>query len=179
MGFKVPKQSLIYLLTCGTVILLFIILGIAPSQKKIRELNQQIAATRARAEEQKTLASIYQTLKQRAAVQHAQGRSARLLPLPDKKEQAGVEISKLTDTVKDISRMANLEMVSLSPGLDSLDGSSKMLVVEAVIRGEFLSFRRFLIGLGGLRYVGHIEDLQLRQNTDGTEMRIRFWVERA
>ncbi len=179
MKFKVPKQSLIYLLICGTGILIFIILGIAPSHKKILELDQQIAATRARVEEQKNLTSIYQTLKQRAAVQHAQGRSARLLPLPEKKEQAGVEISKLTDAVKDISRTANLEMVSLAPGLDSLDGNSKMLVVEAVIRGNFLSFRRFLIGLGGLRYVDHIEDLQLRQNAEGTEMRIKFWVERA
>ena len=178
MSFKIPQQSVFYLLICGTGLLIFILGGIVPSQRTLRTLDGKIAATKVGIEEQKALISIYQTLKQRSEVQRTQSPGVRPLPLPVKTGQVGIDLDQLTDAVKAISRTAKLEMISLVPALNSLEGNSKAIVVEAAVRGELSSCRQFLISMGGLPYVEQIEELQFHQQPEGTEMRIKFWFYR-
>ncbi len=179
MDFKgIPQQSVIYLLICLSGVIIFIALGILPTQRTLSELNGKIAETKVRIEEQKTLVSIYQTLKQRAQKKETQKQGARTLFLPVKAAPERVEMERLTATVEGISRRANLQMISLAPALSSLGGDSKTMAVEMVVRGEFHSFRRILIGLGELPYIDHVEEMQFQQNQDGTELRVKFWVNR-
>ncbi len=177
MDFKgIPQQSVIYLLLCLAGIIIFLVLAILPSQRALGVLNGKIAEMKVRVEEQKQLTSIYQALKQRAQQKVTPKQGARTLPLPVKAEPVRVEMERLAATVEGISRRANLQVISLVPALSSLGGGSKAMAVEAVVRGEFYSFRRFLIGLEELPYISHVEELQFKQNPDGTELRVKFWV---
>lgn len=179
MGMKIPKQSIIYIVICLSVTLIFILWGIMPSQRTLNELSMRIVETRQHIEEQKTLQSVYQALKQGTQKQGVQGQYTRVLPLPEKSASALVQMDQFMEAVKEISRMANVELVTLAPALSSLGGNSKTMIMETAVKGDFTSLRKFLIGLGGLSSVNRIEELQIQQNPEGMELRIKFLVERA
>lgn len=168
-----------YLAICLLGIFLYLALGIVPNQRTLRELDETLAETKARIEEREMLISVRQALKQRTQKQGNSLQGARTLPLPSKNEHVSIEVDKLNATMKDIARQAKVELVSLTPGLGSLEGNSKVLAVELVVRGAFPAFRRFLIALGGLPYLEHVEELQCQQNSEGLELRVKLLVERA
>ena len=174
MNLRIPQQSIVYLLICLLGILLFLMLGIVPNQRFLKELDGKIAETRTQIEERKMLITTHQTLKQRTRRQ-----GARALPFPQKNGQNPAEVGKLTDTMKDLARRTNVEVVSIVPGLSSLEGNSKALVLDLVVRGAFRSFRLFLIALEGLPFLDYIEELNFQQNPAGLELRVKFWVEHA
>lgn len=176
MVMRIPQQSIVYILICFLGVLFFVILGIVPTQRSLRELDGAIAEMKVRIEERKMLTFTHQALKQRI---QQQGQGARALPFPQKNGQVLAEVDKLTGTMKDISRKAKVEFVSLAPGFSSLEGNSKALVYDVVVRGAFPSFRLLLIALGGLPYVDYVEELQFQQYPAGLELRVKFWVEHA
>jgi hypothetical protein len=45
-----------------------------------------------------------------------------------------------------------------------------------VVRGDFLNFRKLLIGLGEVAYVERIEEIQIQQNPDALEFKMKVWV---
>ena len=65
MSMKIPQQSMVYLLVCILGILLYVILGIVPLQRSLKELDETIAETRTHLEERKMLTDTRQALKQR------------------------------------------------------------------------------------------------------------------
>jgi hypothetical protein len=48
--------------------------------------------------------------------------------------------------------------------------------VNLILKGNFLSFRKFLINLGGIAYVDHIEEIVIQGKTDAKEYRLKLWV---
>ncbi len=179
MGLKIPQRSIIYLLIGFSLILIFIFGAIFPSQRTLRDLNGKIAQTSSRLAEQKALASIYETLRQRAQKQATDKEGARALPLPAKRETPRVQMDQLAGAVQEISRLARVELMSLVPALNSLSGDSKSIVMVATVRGEFYSLCRFLVGLGGLPYMEQIEEIHIQQSPDGLELRVKFGVART
>ncbi|HLA05352.1 MAG TPA: hypothetical protein VJZ16_05165 [Syntrophales bacterium] len=174
MGGKIPQESVIYLIACLSGIVIFVLLGLFPQDRTLTGLEKKIAEANLRIEEQNILFPVYQTLKQKT-----NKKKMPVLPFPAKSELAREQMEQLNANIKEIAGRANVEIVSNMPALNSLAGSPKTMAMEATIRGNFFSFRRFLIGLEGLGYVEHIEDIQIQQNPDAMELKIRFWVARS
>ena len=172
MGVKFPQQSVIYLLLCLFGMAAFIFLGIVPSQKVRAGLREKITETNMRIEEQKTLAPLYQALKQRAKKQGA----TRPLPFPAKSEIGRDQIDALSATVKAIAGRSNAALLSFTPALNTLTADSKSMEMNLAARGDFISFRKLITGLGGLPYVEHIEEIRIQQEADNLELHLKLWI---
>ncbi len=174
MGDKFPQQSVVYLVICLSGIAIFVFLGIVPSQRSLGELNSRIAAAGLRIEEQRTLSPVYQALKEKS-----HKRATLSLPCPAVKELPRTDMDRLNNSVKEAAGGAKVQIVSLKPALNSLAENSRSLAIEASVKGDFFALRKFLIGLGGISFIEQIEEIQIHQGDDSTELKVRFRIVRG
>lgn len=167
----IPKRNIIYSLLCLTGILFIILAGIIPNQLSLARLDKKIKSIQFQIEEQKSLYPIYQDLQKKT-----EARNSKVLPLPKRNALLQTQLDSIPATFIEIARKVNLDMVSASPDLNSLSGESKLLPVNAVVRGNFFNFRKFLILLGGVPYLERIEEIQIQQNEDTMEFKIKIWI---
>ena len=166
-----PKRTIIYALLCLSSILFIVLAGIIPKQFSLTSLDQKIKSIQFQIEEQKSLYPIYQDLQKKT-----QAGDSKVLPLPVRNALLRTQLDTIPATFREIARKANLDMVSASPDLNSLSGESSLLPVNAVIRGNFFNFRKFLIGLGDVPYLERIEEIQIQQNEDTMEFKMKIWI---
>jgi Tfp pilus assembly protein PilO len=74
------------------------------------------------------------------------------------------------------AKASGLSLLSARPNLNALAGDAQFLPVEAVLRGDFLRFRNFLIHIGSLPYVHHIEEITIQSKAEATEFQVKIWV---
>jgi hypothetical protein len=171
MGNNIPKQSMTYIIIFLCVILVFIFLGIVPSQRALANREENIAETNLKLEEQKILFPVYQVLKQ-----GTEKKGAHALPLPAKVPLARNQLGRLNEAVKEIAGRAHMEVISLAPDVNSLSDKSTSIAVNVTVRGTFFSLRQLLIGIGGIPSLERIEGIQIQRTTNWMEMKVKFWV---
>jgi hypothetical protein len=167
----IPKRSLVILLICLCGVLIIVVAGIIPEYFSLVRLDQQIKNIQFQIEEHKTLHPIYHMLQNKT---HA--KDARILPFPKKIPLSRAQMDAVPATFREIAKKANIDMVSASPDLNLLGTDSRFLPINATIRGDFFSFRKFLIGLGEVPYMERIEEIQIQQNEDTMEFRMKVWL---
>jgi hypothetical protein len=165
----VPKQTLINLLISLSGVLIIVLAGIVPNYITSANLDRKISGLQFQIEEQKTLYPIYQLLKDRS-----QKKMPRVLPLPVKSKLSRGNMRSIPTTFKDIARSVNMNMVSISPDLNSLRIDPRFLPVDMAVAGDFFNFRKFLIALVGVPYLERIEELQIRQNQETMEFKVKI-----
>jgi hypothetical protein len=171
LGIHIPQQSLIYIAVCLIGILIFVFAGIIPASRSLVELDGQIADAKYKMEEQKTLMPLLQSLKGQSDRKESQ-----ILPLPEKGKLPQARIDTLPMAFSTAAKMSGMTMVSALPNLNALTGDAQFLSIDVILRGDFILFRKFLIQIGGLSYVHHIEEITVQQKTDVREFRLKVWV---
>jgi len=164
----IPKRSLVNLLICLGGVLIIFVAGIIPEYFSSVRLDQQIKNIQFQIDEHKKLYPIYHTLQKKAHT-----KDAGILPFPKKTPLSKARIDTVPATFRDIANKANVDMVSASPDLNLLGTDSRFLQINATIRGDFFNFRKFLIGLGEVPYMERIEEIQIQQNDDTMEFRMK------
>ena len=171
---NISQKSVIYLIVCLAGILIFLLLEIVPHNRELASLEGKITDIKSHIEEQKALFPIYLAIKQKT-----QKKKTPVLPFPAKSKLAGAPMAQVNANIKEIAGKANTELVAVTPSLGSSAGSSGYMALEVSAKGNFPSFRKFLIGLEGVGYVEHIEDIQIQQNLNAMEIKIKLWVARS
>jgi hypothetical protein len=171
MNLHIPRQSIIYILLCLTGITIFLLGGIIPNGKKMSEMDTQTAEIKFRLEEQKALGSLHQSLKGKN-----EKKASDVLPLPAKGILAQAKIDTLPLNLTTAAKTSGLSLVSATPNLTAMTGDAQLISVNVILRGDFINFRKFLINLGGIPYVQHIEAIQIEEKPDTREFRMKVWV---
>jgi Tfp pilus assembly protein PilO len=165
----IPKRNIIFSLICLAGVLVIVFVGIIPEKLSSARFEQKMKNIQFQIEEQKNLYPIYHVLKK-----GIQTKDPRILPFPEKSPLLRTQMDIISTTIKEIARKANLETVSSSPDVNVLGYEPKSLPVNIVLRGDYLSFRKFLIGLGEMPYLERIEEIQIRQNEDMMEFKMKI-----
>ena len=167
----IPKRSIVILFVCISVVLLIVLAGILPQHMSVTRLDNKIESLQFQMEEQKKLQPYYQML-------HAGSQSGRpkILPFPAKIPLPRTKINTVPSIIREEAQKAHIEMVSVSPDLYALSDENKIVLVNATLKGDFLNFRRFLIGLGGVPCLEGIEEIRIQQNEDGMVFRMKIWL---
>ena len=165
----IPKRNIIFSLICLTGVLVLVLVGIIPEQLSLARLEQQMKNIQFQIEEQKNLYPLYHVLKK-----GIQTKDPKILPSSEKSPLLKTQVDSISATIKEIARKANLDTVSSSPDVNVLGYELKSLPVNIVLRGDYLSFRKFLIGLGEIPYLERIEDIEIRQNEDTMEFKMKI-----
>lgn len=166
-----PKHSITYLGVCLAGVLIFIFVGIVPTQRSASVLDQKIEGVRLRIEEQKNLFPLYQSMSKQFQKKGAEG-----LSIPAPVRLPASDIDKLPAMVKDVAGKSGMDLVSVAPDLKAVTGDSKALPLNVVARGEYQSLRRFLLGIAQMAYLEHIEDIQVQPGAEKLELRLRLWI---
>jgi Tfp pilus assembly protein PilO len=169
LSVDLPKQSLTYIGIGVIVILLFILLGIVPAGKSLSNLDARTTEVKYRIEEQQALAPFYQSLKDRSGKE-----DLKFLPMPAKGSLPHARISTISTVLGDAARSSGMSLVSASPVISAMSGGAQTLPVNVILQGSFMNFRKFLISIGGIPYVQHIEEISIQEAPNTREFRLKI-----
>jgi hypothetical protein len=164
-----PKRTAIIHLSWLGALLLFILAVILPAQKSMIDLERKIKDTQYEVDEQKRLQQIYQSLRA-----NSQTKTAGILPAPERSKLSRESVGMVPSTIRKISKRAAMEALSVSPDVTSLTNQSRSLLIQTVVRGEFMSFRKFLIGIAELPYLERFEEIEILHDQDFMEFRTKI-----
>lgn len=168
---NIPANSLSYILICGGIIILIVLLGIIPLYRYNSNRSQEVKKIQNQIDEQKGLGGVYQLLRNASEKKEVQA-----LPNPAKTKLPRQDVDKFQDTFRVEAVKAGLMTISLMPDVKSMAGGSQSLLYNATIKGEFVNFRRLLIGLGAVSYIDQIEEINIKQYNDSMEFRMKIWI---
>lgn len=167
----VPIRSIVYLVVCIVIIAAFVLLVIFPSYNSLGKLDREIANVKTRMIRQKALLPLYIELvrKSEAAVPHKYS-------IPESKEIPKNNIDLIPSLLKGVSRKSGVELVLVNPDFTTLAKGEGSILINTVVRGDFFSFREFLIELGKVPYLKELEEIEILQRATDKEFKMKIWL---
>ena len=165
------KNSFLYFIIYSGIIVIFVLIVIVPLYLKISNYIQENEKLNYQIKEQKELKPVYASL-----LNSMKGKDFLSLPHPEKTTIPRSEAGKFQDDFLMIAKKSGLTMLIFSRDLTTLTGSSTSLLYNIVVRGEFTDFRKLLIGLGSVPYLDRIEEINIQQNADSMEFKMKVWI---
>ena len=167
----IPANSASYILICGGIIFLVILLGIIPLHRYKSSRADEVNKIKDQIQEQKDLRAVYQLLDGTS-----KKKEVLSLPNPPKERLLRADVAKFQDSFRLEAKRSGLMVVALAPDTKSITGNSQYLIYSATMKGDFTDFRKMLVGLGALPYVDQIQEIGIRQGSDSMEFKIKIAV---
>jgi len=164
-------QSILIFMICTVGILAFLLMIIVPSQKTEAELDARIDELKARIEEQRILTPVFHSLLNRAKMA-----SPSELPSPEKTKLTHGDMDEISKVFQDLAARYNLKLEEMATDVNSMMQDSGYLLMRIRLSGDFYRFRDFLIDLGGIPSLEHIEEVDIRSAQKSKEMWLKIWL---
>lgn len=172
---KTQKLSLINFLICGGGIIIFGIFALYPNQRALNAMDAKIEQMKMHIEEQQALQPVFKEL-----MKVTQEKQSDLLPFPERLLLERNSIGKVSSQIKDIAHSNGLVLEEITPDVNTLIDDSGHLRMYLKSKGPFSDFRQFLIGIGAIPYLEHIEQIQIRtiQGSEDLDITLKIWMAR-
>ena len=164
-------QSLLIFLICAVGILAFLFLIILPSQKTSTELDREIDGLSARIEEQRILTPVFHSLLNRA-----KAAEPSVLPTPEKTKLTHGDVNTISKVFQDIAARHDLKLEEVKTDVSSMMQDSGYLMMRLRLSGNFYKFREFLVAMGSIPFLEHIEEINIRPVKTARELEIKLWL---
>ena len=165
------KQKLIFPSVFALIFVALIVFKVLPLAQDISRANFVIEELSADLTEQQQLRPIYLTLELRKKKSLPKGIVVnKLEPLKIS------DLAELPDAFEALARKSEVELVSATPQVRSLQGGREMLLVDINIRGEFMTFRTILRQLNQMKFIEEIESWTIDVTGLGHEMSLSVWL---
>ncbi|MGD9123206.1 MAG: hypothetical protein PVG59_21175 [Desulfobacterales bacterium] len=168
---KPLAQSLLILIVCVVGILAFVLLIILPSEKSAKELDQEIETLSARIEEQRILTPVFHSLLKRSKMAPPSD-----LPVPERTKLTYGDINTISNVFQDIAARHNLKLEDIKTDVGSMVQDTGYLSMQLRLNGNFYKFRDFLVDLGSIPSLEHIEEINIRPLKTSRELEINLWL---
>ena len=164
-------QSVLIFLICAVGILAFLFLILLPSQKTSAELDREIDVLNTRIGEQRILTPVFHSLLKRAKTEVPTG-----LPSPEKGKLTHADMNTISKKFQDIAAKHSLTLEEVKTDVSSMMQASGYLMMRLRLSGNFYKFRDFLVDLGSIPYLEHIEEISIRPKKTSRELDIKLWL---
>jgi hypothetical protein len=164
-----PRRTIIIQLSWLGALLLVSLAVIYPMQRAAGGLDREIKEMKGQLDEQKALLPIYEALKVRN-----QTAPAGALPTPERSKLSRRLVGTIPFTFRKIARESGMEAVSVTPDVPSLLNQPGQLLVHLVVRGDFMNFRKFLVGVGQLPYLERVEGIEIQPDPYAMEYKLKI-----
>lgn len=168
---NLTKKNIITIVICAAGLLIFIFGGIVPAGQSINRLKNKVDVLNYRIDEQKNLLPVYKALKEKQLE-----KQVRRLPFPGKESLLRSEISRIFTDFQKAAKDSGMNVVSIVPEMNSLSVTPGSLLVQTVVRGDFLNFQGFFSGLGAIPFLEHIEEIEATRIKGVTEFKLNIWL---
>jgi hypothetical protein len=170
--FNIPEKSIWSLVIYIGLIIIISFVGIIPLHRHNGNTNKNIKTMENQIKEQADLTPQYLVL-----VKSLGKKDAPALPLPKRTKIPREQTGRFQEEFRTIADKSGIVTVSISPDMVNLTGDSQYLLHNAVVKGEFVNFRRLLINLGSIPYLDRIEEISIDQYPDAMEYKIKLLIE--
>jgi hypothetical protein len=170
--FDIPKKSISYLVVCAGIILVICLLGIFPLYHYNSGIAADIEKINSQVKDHENLNPLYVSLRKTL-----EQKESLVLPLPKRTKISREQAGKFNEEFKVIASKSGMMIVSLIPDYTTSAVYPDNLFYNAVVRGEFINFRKMLINLGSVPYLDRIDALQAQRYADMIEYRFRISLE--
>jgi len=164
-------QSFVILVICAVGILAFFVLIILPSKTTSADLDQEIESLTVRIEEQRILTPVFHSLLKRAKIDDRSG-----LPSPKKSKLTHGDMNAISTVFQDFAGRRNLKLEEITTDDSSLTQESGYLLMRLRLSGDFFKIREFLIDIGSIPSLEHIEEINIRSTKTSKELRLKIWL---
>ena len=164
-------QSFAILVICAVGILAFFLLIILPSQKTTAELDREIAKLTVRIEELRILTPVFHSLLKRAKPAPRSG-----LPAPEKAKLTHGDMNTISNVFQDIAMRHDLRLEEVKTDVSTMMEDTGYLMMRLRLSGNFYKFRDFLVELGTIPSLEHIEEINIRPVKTARELQIKLWL---
>jgi len=155
---KIPGRSVMYLLICIVVLVIFYFAALYPYQRSLGSIDEKTARVVNLIEKQKTLITLYEKMVKRGESKIRWG-----LPLPDMKKLSRRDIDAVVPLLKKMAEGGGMQVMSINPDVLTLTEESKGIMIKIHLRGRFFDFRKFLLELGGMSSLERVEEIEITQ----------------
>ena len=170
---KLQFHSIISYVLCGVGLLALLLISILPRYITLAQMDKQITSLNADIEEQKILNPVFKDLLKKALSKAPEG-----LPFPEKVKLERGKTDKIALTFQELAKKSSLEIEEIITDADSLIDDSGFLMLNVAVKGDVFDLRNFLVKLGEVQYIEHIERVQIRTVDKNKEMRLKLWIAR-
>lgn len=157
---KIPGRSVMYLLICLVIAVIFYFVAIYPCQKSIKDMDLSMAQVSEHLEKQKALLPLYNEL-----VKESQSEVHSSLPVPDTEGLSRNDIDTIAPLFEKMADKCNMQVVSVSPDALAFTEKSSNIMVDIQLKGKFLDFRTFLVELGKTPFLERVESIEIKQES--------------
>ena len=164
-------QSFVILVICSVGILAFLWLIILPSRETSASLDQEIEQLKIRIEEQRILTPVFHSLLNRAKME-----GPKSLPSPEKSKLTHGDMNAISTVFKDFAGRHDLKLEDITTDDSSLMQESEYLQMRLRLSGDFFKIREFLIDLGSIPSLEHIEEIHIKPTKTAKELRLKIWL---
>lgn len=168
---KIPSKNVGYMIICGGILILVILLGIVPLHRYNVKRSETVESLQRQIDEQKELRQMHQLISQASLA-----KDDRMLPNPAKTKLPRQDMDEFQDSFRAEAAKSGINILSLMPDVKTMAGGSQSLLYTAMLKGEFANFRKLMIGLGSLPYIDRIEEINLEQSSDAMDFELKIWV---
>jgi hypothetical protein len=99
-----------------------------------------------------------------------------MLPSPEKTKLTHGDINSISKVFQDIAVHHNLKLEEIKTDVSSVMEDSGYLMMRLRLSGNFYKFREFLVDLGSIPYLEHIEEISIRPVKTARELSIKLWL---
>lgn len=168
-SLPISKQSLTKIGICLLVIIVFVGVLLFPKMMEQKRINKEILQLEAEIERQKILYPAYIKLKAEMDKE-----LVKLLPLPEPVELEESEVKNVRTQIIEIAEGANLQVNSVVPDPTSMIEHAGLVGINCDLFGEYTDFRTFMINVGEIASLRHMENLQVLEGGEGVTFSMRF-----
>lgn len=165
------KQKLIFPSVFAIIFITIIFFKVLPLAQEISRARFIIEELRADLNEQNQLRPIHLTLEQGMKKSLPDGIAVNAIePLKIS------DLAELPDAFEVLARESEVELVSATPQVRSLQGGREMLLVDINISGDFMSYSLILNQLNKIKFIETIESWAINVTSLGHEMTLSVWL---
>lgn len=167
----IPSTSISYLVICGGIVIILILLGVIPFHRYNAARSNDVKSLQAQIAEQKQYQQAYQSLQAIFETEKTQK-----LPNPVKTKLPRMEVNKFQDVFQAEVKRSGLSTVSLMPDMKTISAGSPAMLFNVTTKGQFANLRQLLINLGSITYIDKVEDINITQQQDSMEFKMKIWI---
>ena len=168
----ISPRSLLFLGACALGLLVFSAFAVRPAVLEAASLHRALAEAELEIERQRVLYPLYAGLVIAGEVAEVPVE----LPCPRKVPLAQDRVVGMPALFAGVASTAEVELAHVSPQVKAFEDGSRYLSVYMLIRGEFSTFRGFILSLGELPSFERVETLDVRKTATGEEMELKIWL---
>jgi len=164
------SRSLTLLVMGAGIILILLYIGYH-NYRTIAKLDTEISELNTKINSHQSYAPLTKQLFDRMKI-----KTVRNLPLPAKGKLTGDQKDRISIIFKDMAQKSKIELVSVSPDINSMAGGSSGMLVQATLKGDYYNFRAFLIELGEQAFLEKVDEIEIQQLPGTKEFRLKVWL---